>query len=1093
MHRPGAVFALLAACCLRAAPAAAQSLADLAAPRAVGAFDLPDGFAQQLVADGLTGATGLAAAPDGRLFVCEQTGALRVVKDDKLLDEPFVALDVDGSWERGLIGVALDPAFPKQPYVYLCYIAAKPYPHHVVSRFTADGDRAVAGSEKVLLEGDDQRKLGGSVPAGHQGGGLRFGKDGKLYLGVGEQTNDPAAQRLDTFQGKLLRINADGSIPADNPLVDKTKDKYRAIYAYGLRNPFALAVQPGTGRLFINDVGSSRWEEINEAAAGANYGWPLSEGPTADRRFRGPLFAYAERAAQSITGGAFYDPPRKQFPERYQGKYFFADYILNWVRVLDPDKPGRAEPFAAGLAGPVALEVGPDGSLYVLNRNAWVKDDKFRPKTGSLWRIVHVAGSGRPAPVLTGHPADAVTVPGGKATFRVEARGEGLRYRWFRDGRAVDGADGPALTVDAATSDDGAHWHCVVSNAHGLVKAHTARLWVTPLRAAGKPPALKHGLDVLRYDARGPGLAALADGKKASAGAAEAVGAPGASEEAPFGLRFLGWLDVPRDGAYAFRVAGSGEGRLWVGGAEAASGAVGLKAGKHPLRLDFAHGGGKPRLELRWAGPGVDEQPVPADRLFRADPDAALAPMIAPAGGRFTGPVLVRIEPPRDGQAIRYTLDGTTPGADAPLYRGPLRLDRSATLKARLADERGEPAVAAFVIDGDKPYGLPPRELAATPAAPVRPEDLPGRLSQTGLFRSLKDLTPRPGVVPYGVLAPLWSDGALKRRWVVLPGDGRVGFAADGAWKFPAGTVFVKHFELGDEKAPPEKRRKVETRLLVVDRSGVGWGVTYRWRDDQSDAELLADGLSEDVPCGDGDRKQRWTYPSRQDCLVCHTTQAGFVLGVNTRQLNGPFSYPETGVRDNQLRAWTGAGLFAEPPEEAGLEKLPRLAALSDDAAPLEVRVRSYLDANCAQCHRPGGARSEFDARFATPLAKQKLLDGPLAAGDLGVAGARVVAPGDRSRSMLYLRMQRRRDVFNMPPLASHAADRDALDAVGRWIDGLAKKEDKPASKPPPARAASPTRRPPRRNSLGPCPRTSSPPGRGPGPRSAGCWSMSLA
>ncbi|MBW3597770.1 MAG: PQQ-dependent sugar dehydrogenase, partial [Planctomycetes bacterium] len=244
--------------CFTAAPALAQSLAQRAAPREVAVTDLPPGFAEQVIARGLTGATGMAIAPDGRIFVCEQTGALRVVENDVLLEQPCVTLRVDDSWERGLIGVALDPDFQLNGYVYVCYVAPEPYPHHVVSRFTAEGNVAAPGSEKVLLEGDDQRTLGGSVPAGHQGGGLRFGRDGKLYIGIGEQTAGQPAQRLDTFQGKVLRINPDGSIPEDSPFFDSADGKYRAIWAIGLRNPFGLAVQHTTRRLFINDVGGSR-------------------------------------------------------------------------------------------------------------------------------------------------------------------------------------------------------------------------------------------------------------------------------------------------------------------------------------------------------------------------------------------------------------------------------------------------------------------------------------------------------------------------------------------------------------------------------------------------------------------------------------------------------------------------------------------------------------------------------------------------------------------------------------------------------------------------------------------------------------------
>lgn len=346
---------------------------------------LPNGFTTTVVARGITGATAMEVAPDGRVFLCEQPGALRVVKADTLLDQPFVTLDVDRTWERGLIGVALDPDFARNGFVYVNRIATRPYIHHRVSRFTARGDVAEPGSELVLLEGDDQSKLGGSVPAGHQGGAIHFSPDGKLYVAIGDQTAGDPAQRLDTFQGKLLRINADGSIPEDNPFFSAARGKYRAIWAIGLRNPFTFAVQPGTGRIFINDVGNARWEEVNEGFPGANYGWPLAEGPAADRRFREPIHSYP---VASVTGGAFCPTDLAGgFPPRYRNKYFFMDFVKGWVKVLDPERPEQVETFATGLPRPVDLKFAPNGSLYVLLRDAWVVDQNFRPRTGSLLRI----------------------------------------------------------------------------------------------------------------------------------------------------------------------------------------------------------------------------------------------------------------------------------------------------------------------------------------------------------------------------------------------------------------------------------------------------------------------------------------------------------------------------------------------------------------------------------------------------------------------------------------------------------------------------------------------------------------------------------
>jgi glucose/arabinose dehydrogenase len=344
---------------------------------------LPPDFVAEEIAAGITGATAMAVAPDGRLFICEQPGALRIWKNGKLLDEPFLRLKVDSSWERGLIGVALDPDFANNHYVYVTYVVPKPYPHHVISRFTADGDVATLGSEDILLKGDNQQKMGGTVKAGHQGGALHFGPDGKLYISIGEQTSNLPAQELNTLLGKILRINADGTIPKDNPFYAEAEGKYRAIYALGCRNVFCFAVQPGTGHIYLNDVGGAR-EEINVLSRpGQNFGWPLAEhGVKTKGRFSDATHSYP---FSSITGGAFC--PRNNWPAEYHGKYFFVDFLKGWMKTLDPDQPDKVTDFAAGLPRPTEIRFAPDGSLYILNRNAWVIDNKFTEATGTLFRI----------------------------------------------------------------------------------------------------------------------------------------------------------------------------------------------------------------------------------------------------------------------------------------------------------------------------------------------------------------------------------------------------------------------------------------------------------------------------------------------------------------------------------------------------------------------------------------------------------------------------------------------------------------------------------------------------------------------------------
>jgi glucose/arabinose dehydrogenase len=253
---------------------------------AVNAATLPPGFSETSI-NGLSNPTAMEIAPDGRIFVCEQGGALRVIKNGVLLSTPFLTLSVDSNGERGLLGIAFDPNFATNHFLYVYYTVTSTPRHNRVSRFTANGDVAAVGSEAVIRELDNL-----SSATNHNGGAIHFGPDGKLYVAVGENANGSNSQTLSNRLGKVLRINSDGTIPGDNPFFNTAAGANRSIWALGLRNPFTFAFQPGTGRLFINDVGEVTWEEINDGIAGSNYGWNISEGPTSDPRFRAPLFAY---------------------------------------------------------------------------------------------------------------------------------------------------------------------------------------------------------------------------------------------------------------------------------------------------------------------------------------------------------------------------------------------------------------------------------------------------------------------------------------------------------------------------------------------------------------------------------------------------------------------------------------------------------------------------------------------------------------------------------------------------------------------------------------------------------------------------------
>lgn len=356
----------------------------------VWAQNYPSGFAQVLVADDISNPTALAFAPDGRIFVAEQSGALRVVKDGSLLATPFITLNVNDDGERGLIGVTLDPDFATNHYVYLYHTTTEGGIHNRITRFTADGDVVLAGSASIVIDLDPL-----SAATNHNGGAMHFGKDGKLYVAIGENAKGSNAQSLETYHGKLLRLNKDGSAPADNPFPTGSEHAKR-IWAYGLRNPFTFSVHPESGRILVNDVGQNTWEEINDATTGGkNFGWPTAEGTSTTAGFTNPIYQYPHNGGDvngcAITGGTFFNPAVTNYPSGYIGRYFFQDLCGGWISSITLDGTVTRTTFATGVAGSgVAITTGNDGNLYFLSRSS-----------GALYKIVYdktIVGT-EPSPV----------------------------------------------------------------------------------------------------------------------------------------------------------------------------------------------------------------------------------------------------------------------------------------------------------------------------------------------------------------------------------------------------------------------------------------------------------------------------------------------------------------------------------------------------------------------------------------------------------------------------------------------------------------------------------------------------------------------
>jgi glucose/arabinose dehydrogenase len=435
------------------------------------AATLPTGFAETRVATGISNPTAMAIAPDGRIFVSQQTGALRVIKNGALLSTPFLTLSVNSSGERGLLGVAFDPNFAANNFLYVYYTTSTSPVHNRLSRFTAsagNADVVAAGSEVQLL---DLPTL--SSATNHNGGGLHFGTDGKLYISVGDNANSANAQSLNTTLGKLLRVNADGTIPADNPFLSQTTGLNQAIWARGLRNPFTFAIDPTNGRIHVNDVGQDSWEEVNRGVAGANFGWPQTEGnnPSGVAGVTYPVHTYQNAGSFcAITGAAFYRPVTANFPSEYAGRFFFGDYCGGFIRMLTPPNYSTSADFATGISSLVDIQAHPDGSLYYLARGG-----------GDVYRVRYTANV---APTISSQPANVTVAAGQSASFSITASGTApLQYQWQRNGVNISGANASTYTLTATAADNGAVFRAVVSNSAGSITSNPATLTV-PSNAA---------------------------------------------------------------------------------------------------------------------------------------------------------------------------------------------------------------------------------------------------------------------------------------------------------------------------------------------------------------------------------------------------------------------------------------------------------------------------------------------------------------------------------------------------------------------------------------------------------------------------------
>ncbi len=456
--------------------------------------DIAPQFTHVQVATGLAHPTAFTIAKDGRIFIAEQAGRVRVIENGQLLSQSVLSISVDQSGdgglytERGLIGITLDPDFATNNYMYIFYTAPGNPVRSRVARYTLNGNNAIVSSAQTIIDLDPL-----SEAHNHNGGGLHFGQDGKLYIATGDNATPANSQNLDNTHGKILRLNPDGSIPSGNPFTSGS-DQKKMIWAYGLRNPFTFDIQESTGKIYINDVGQERWEEINDAtAAGQNFGWPNEEGMGSvhvNPVFTYPIMGQSECA---ITGGCFFDPEATNYPVKYKGKYFFMDYCANWIAVLDPATGAKTEVFSNDVASsPIGIDVHPDGNLYYINRGSY-----HGTGIGSVYKVIY---SGNLEPEIHRHPESQQIAESQPVTFSVQATGAvPLNYQWYKDGQAINGASGATYSIAYVLPGHAGEYSVRVSNTYNEVSSEIATLTVTEFNSRPTANITSHEDGILFY------------------------------------------------------------------------------------------------------------------------------------------------------------------------------------------------------------------------------------------------------------------------------------------------------------------------------------------------------------------------------------------------------------------------------------------------------------------------------------------------------------------------------------------------------------------------------------------------------------------
>ncbi len=907
-------------------------------------------FTTQIVANGVNEPVAMDIAHNGQIFVIGRRGEFYTLDGDQLVVKSTLA--VNSVFEGGLIGIALDPNFMINRWVYLHYTHPTE-PLQVVSRFTLTPDNALdLSSESTLLTYPVQLD-----ECCHMAGDMIFDEWGNLMIATGDNTNPfesdgftpiderPGRENFDaqrtsanttSLSGKVLRITPtlEGGYqsPEDNLFVSDSQHRDE-IYTMGHRNPYKLTVDAQTGLLYVADIGPDAGgeilargpggvDEINNVTGAGNFGWPY---------FVGHNLAYTD-----------FD-----FATRLSAAPFEVDQPRN-------DSPNNTGAVELPNATPAWFSISHRATMIsdVVRWRAY-QEDEFKLPSYFHGRLL-----------VWNFNDDSL--------YEVEANSQAPKLRRWLDTSLLNGL------IDAKVSPLNGRLYLLAYGGN----------------CCGNPPF----------------AGALAEVRYVGDGMSEAVALPG-----------------------------------------------GLKVGDHIViaQVDPAHNveyvGLNTEAELQ---PGVTHRTAAASFELAAAGGNSVA-LRAP-NGRFVSAGPMGAQPLSASAeqvtiAEQFQLVATASGALGLRSLSNCQFVSGSSESSMVADSAtlGASQQWQLGLTGDCSEGFE----NARHCRPISPayfnfphqwrDDLkgvPATLSQTGAFTDVENLAPHEAFLPYDVIVPLWSDGAEKSRWVSVPSSQRVRWQASGKWAWPAGTVFIKHFELPVGDTATGERKRLETRFIIVEEDGGVYGVSYRWREDGRDADLVST-TQEEVITVDS-TQHTWQYPSPKDCMTCHNQESTGILGPKTASMNRPWQ-TQDGEQVNQLMAWNAMSFFTPAINEAMVNTLPKHAALSDSSASLEVRLRSYWDVNCGNCHGPQGIAANWDARFETPLEAQEILWGSVVAekrdyfADYGLVMPFVVTPGEPLNSILYLRDASANVEDRMPPLGTRLPHQDYLTLLEQWILSL--------------------------------------------------------